>query len=130
AEEAEPQLTGQNQQAWLERLETEHDNMRSAWAGSTATGGDGEAGLRLTSAISRFWLVRGYLAEGRGWLSKLLEATPGVDAAMRAKALNWAGILAWKQGDYMAAKAFYERCLAIRRELGDRKGIGVVLNNQ
>jgi len=129
-EEAEPQLTGQNQQAWLERLETEHDNMRSALARSTAEGGDGEAGLRLTSAISRFWLVRGYLAEGRGWLSRLLAATPGAEMTTRAKAINWAGILAWKQGDYPAAHALYEQSLTMRRELGDRKGVGAVLNNQ
>jgi tetratricopeptide (TPR) repeat protein len=130
AEEAEPQLTGQDQQAWLERLETEHDNMRSALARSTATGGDGEAGLRLMSAISRFWLVRGYLEEGRGWLSRLLATTPGAQTTTRAKALNWAGILAWKQGDYPAAHALYEQSLTMRRELGDRRGVGAVLNNQ
>ena len=130
AEAAEPQLTGSDQRKWLDRLETEHDNMRAALAHSMGSGGDPEAGLRLASALSRFWLVRGYLAEGRGWLSKLLEVTPGVDAVTRAKALNWAGILAWKQGDYGAAKASYAGCLAIRRQLGDRKGIGAVLNNQ
>ena len=129
AEAAEPQLTGIDQRTWLDRLETEHDNMRAALTRSMPPE-DAEAGLRLASALSRFWLVRGYLAEGRGWLSRLLAATPGADAATRAKALNWAGILAWKQGDYVAARDFYERCLAIRRQLGDRRGIGVVLNNQ
>ena len=130
AEAAEPQLTGKDQQAWLERLETEHDNLRSALARSIAPGGDGEAGMRLASAISRFWLVRGYLAEGRGWLARLLAATPCGERATRAKALNWAGVLAWKQGDYPAAQALYEQGLAIRRELGDRRGVGAVLNNQ
>ena len=130
AEEAEPRLTGQDQQAWLDRLETEHDNMRSALARTTATVGDGEAGLRLASAIARFWLVRGYLAEGRGWLSRLLAAKPDAPTTTRAKAINWAGILAWKQGDYPAAFASYEQSLTMRRELGDRRGVGAVLNNQ
>ena len=130
AEEAEPQLTGQNQQAWLERLETEHDNIRFALSQLTHTGGDSEAGLRLSSAVSRFWLVRGYLHEGRAWLSRLLAATPGAQKMTRAKAINWAGILAWKQGDYPSAHAAYEQSLAMRREMGDRRGVGAVLNNQ
>ena len=130
AEEAELQLTGKEQQAWLDRLETEHDNMRAALARSTVAGGDAVAGLRLASAFSRFWLVRGFLAEGRGWLSRLLAAVPGAEPAMRAKALNWAGVFAWKQGDYNAARALYGQCLAIRRELRDRRGVGAVLNNQ
>jgi predicted ATPase/DNA-binding winged helix-turn-helix (wHTH) protein/Tfp pilus assembly protein PilF len=130
AEAAEPQLTGKDQLTWLDRLEAEHDNLRSALARSNVTGGDGEAGLRLASALARFWLVRGYLAEGRGWLTRLLAATRGADMPIRAKALNWAGALAWKQGDYTAAHALYEQALTIRRERGDRRGIGAVLNNQ
>ena len=130
AEEAEPQLTGTNQKAWLDRLEAEHDNFRAALARSLETVQDGEAGMRLAGALARFWLVRGYLTEGRGWLSRLLAAMPAGTSATHAKAHNWSGVLAWKQGDYQAAQASYEQCLAIRRELGDRKGIGAVLNNQ
>jgi predicted ATPase len=129
AEEAEPQLTGKDQQAWLDRLESEHDNVRAALARSCAAGADASAGLRLASAVSRFWLVRGYLTEGRGWLSQLLAASAGGDNAARAKALNWAGALAWKQGDYAAARTLYEQSLALRRELGDRGGVGAVLSN-
>jgi non-specific serine/threonine protein kinase len=130
AEAAEPQLTGRDQQVWLERLATEHDNLRSALTRSMAGAGDREGGLRLASCLSRFWLVRGFLAEGRGWLSSLLAATPAGETATRARALNWAGILAWKQGDYSSAQALYEQSLAIWRHLCDRRGIGNVLNNQ
>ena len=130
ANEAEPHLTGSDQQAWLDRLDTEHDNLRAALQRSSAMFRDGERGLQLACAVARFWLVRGYLAEGRGWFAKLLAVGSNVIAATRARALNWSGILAWKQGDYPAADAFYEQSIAIRRELGDRKGVGAVLNNQ
>jgi predicted ATPase/DNA-binding winged helix-turn-helix (wHTH) protein len=124
AEEAEPQLVGSDQRVWFDRLETERDNLRSALSWSSATGGDAAAGLRLASAISWFWLVRGYFAEGRGWFTALLAAAPkGQDAADRARALRGAGRLAYYQGDYSAAKALRQEALAIWKELGNREGI-------
>ena len=124
AEEAEPLLHGPDQQAWLDRLEAEHDNLRAALSWSSAAGGDAAGGLRLAGAISWFWLVRGYLAEGRGWFSALLAAAPeGQDAAVRARALRGAGRLAVHQGDHSAAKALRQEGLAIWKELGHREGI-------
>ena len=128
AEEAERELTGEHQQAWLDRLDAEHGNFRVALAFASAS--DGEVGLRLATSLSRFWLVRGFLAEGRSWLARLLAAAGDADPATRAKALNWAGVFAWKQGDYAASAALYEQGLEIRRGLHDRRGIGAVLNNQ
>jgi hypothetical protein len=120
-EEAAPELTGAQQQVWLERLEAEHDNVRAAllWAGER----DAEQGLRLAASVWRFWAGRGYFGEGRGWLEGLLSAARAVTPAVRAKALNGAGVLAYLQGDYVRAKALYEESLVIRRELGDRSGI-------
>jgi predicted ATPase/DNA-binding winged helix-turn-helix (wHTH) protein len=129
AEQAEPELTGKEQKAWLDRLAAEHDNVRLALTRSTMDGADVAAGLRLASAFARFWLVRGYLAEGRAWVARLLDASAEAPPAARAKAFNWAGVFAWKQGDYAAAQASYEKSLAIRRELGDRRGTGAVLSN-
>src|SRR5690606_27743734 len=46
AEEGEAELRGRNQTEWLERLETEHDNLRAALRRST-DGRDTETALRL-----------------------------------------------------------------------------------
>jgi predicted ATPase/class 3 adenylate cyclase len=130
AEEAEPYLTGANQQTWLDRLETEHDNLRAALTWSSATGGDATSGLRLAGALWWFWYARGYFGEGRGWLSRLLAAAPsGQAAAARAKALNGAGRLARQQSDYPAAQALLNESLTIQRKLGDWRGIALSLNN-
>ena len=110
AEEAESAADGGGAGVWLAPSGGEHDNLRSALAWSSPTGGDAMAGLRLAGAIWWFWYVRGYLGEGRGWLSRMLLATPPGEptAAARAKALDGAGILARQQSDYAARKRAHE----------------------
>jgi predicted ATPase/class 3 adenylate cyclase len=127
AEEAEPKLTGAEQAEWLQRLDEEHDNLRSALTWSS--GNDARTGLRLAGALWWFWYARGYFGEGRSWLSGLLASAPSAQAAARAKALNGAGRLARQQSDYPAAQALLNESLAIQRELGDRRGIATSLNN-
>jgi len=128
AEEARPQLQGKDQHAWLDRLEAEHDNLRSALKHASLPGADPVIGLRLAAAMSLFWGARGYFTEGRGWLSAMLAAVPDGSAdAIRATALNGAGILAWQQGDFAASSELQERSLAIRRSLGDRNGVANAL---
>lgn len=130
AETAEPKLVGAEQKAWLDRLDAEHDNLRTALAWSTGAGGDRCSGLRLAGALFRFWFVRGHLDEGRNWLGEVLDGAPhDQDATARAKALNGAAIVAMQQGDLAAARALHEECLAIRRGLGDRLGIANSLAN-
>jgi non-specific serine/threonine protein kinase len=129
AREAEPQLTGRDQLAWLERLDAEHDNLRAALAHALAASDDAQAALGLVTAISRFWFVRGHVAEGRAWLDRVLALRDGAATTVRGKARNWAGVFAWKQRDYAASRHHYEEALAIRRALGDRGGVGAVLSN-
>ena len=72
AEEAERALGGPQQLLWLERLEREYDNLRAAlhWLrlqGSRVEGGGeaAEQALRLETALSWFWIMRGYQNDGR-----------------------------------------------------------------
>jgi predicted ATPase/class 3 adenylate cyclase len=128
AERAEPELKGPKQGAFLDLLEDEHDNMRAAltWAFSHLDAADG---LRLSVLLSRFWLVRGYLTEGRHWLGKALAASSS-EAAIpsdRAKALIAASTLAWHQGDYAGVGPLAEEALLLSRELGDMVGIAEAL---
>jgi len=92
----------------LDRLEAEHDNLRTALAWSEARG-EVEVGLLLAARLSWFWTVRGYLEEGREYLARML-ALPAAEArtAARASALGNAGILAWNQRDYGAARTLLE----------------------
>ena len=125
AEKAEPHLEGGEQAVWLNRLGAEHDNLRGAleWSIHGAPG----KGLRLAVALGKFWLVRGHFTEGRGWLEEALESSTRGSVALRAKAFNWAGLMAVRQVDYAAARSFHGKSLAIYREVRDKRGIAVSL---
>ena len=119
AEEAEAHLTREDRVLWLARLDEEHDNLRAAldWALRT---GDVDTGLRIASAIWRFWLQRGHLSEGRTWLERL-SVMPGDETRdrLRARALAALGGIAYWQNDTARTKAAYEEAVATARQLGD-----------
>jgi predicted ATPase/class 3 adenylate cyclase len=133
AEEAEPELSGTDQLACLERLEVEHDNMRAALAWSLEK--EPETALRLAGALARFWEMRSYLSEGSRWLEAALrqsgraEAATDVatDVATRAKLLSEAGTFAWHRGDYDRATELHGEALELYRELGDDSGVAFAL---
>jgi DNA-binding CsgD family transcriptional regulator/tetratricopeptide (TPR) repeat protein len=128
AEQAAPELLGPQQGAWLERLEREHDNLRAAlsWALERDRA---ELGLHLASALWRFWERRGHLSEGQEWLERALARGPEAPAPARAKALNDAGNLAHKRGEFERSEAHYKEALNLWRALGDRRNVAVALHN-
>jgi predicted ATPase/DNA-binding XRE family transcriptional regulator len=132
AEEAELGLKGQGQLHWLQRLDEEHDNLRTAlsWLLSRAREGIGESGestQRLTATLSRFWFLRGHWSEGRGWLKDALSVKTGDQLAARAKALDGAGLIAQFQNDYQRATAYLKESLALYQTLGDQNGVASAL---
>ena len=127
AEDAEPELTGPAQGAWLARLDAEHDNLQAALAGCRSE--EAEESLRLVGALWRFWWVRGYLGLGRVYIGEALAREGAADrTAFRANALNGAGVLAWAQSDYGAAIALHEESLSIMKEIGENRGIAAALH--
>lgn len=129
AEQAAGELRGPAQHYWLARLEREHDNLRSALAWGQGDAARLTDGFRLAAALGRFWHMRGHLSEGRRWLDAALASDAAVAPAVRAEALNAAGNLARDQGDLATSQALHETALALRRELGDLRGVGISLNN-
>ena len=118
AERAEPELIRSGQAVWLERLTEENDNIRAALAWSFESGQVG-LGLRLAGALVRFWSYRGFITEGRRWLTDALQAATGTEPLVLAKAYYAAGFAALGQGDYPQAKPFFEESLVLARQAGD-----------
>jgi tetratricopeptide (TPR) repeat protein len=112
AEEAYPELRGPDQLEWLERLESEHDNMRAALAWALERKGV-EVALRLGGALWWFWSARSYYSEGRRWLQEALALNGRGSLESRAMALAGVGELAFDQGDLDRAKEVCEEGLGL-----------------
>jgi predicted ATPase/DNA-binding CsgD family transcriptional regulator len=123
AERAEPGLRGRDQLTWLDRLEADHDNLRRAleWVVQSR---EAAAGLRLASAISYFWDVRGYSYEAHSWFKRLLAVSPAPEpsaglAFALARAAHFAAATCSKfAADWRSAEVLGEASLALSRELG------------
>lgn len=58
--------------------------------------------LRIATGVGRYWTARSGETEGRRWLDQALAAGP-VENRERAAGYFWAGLLAFVQGDLVAA---------------------------
>src|SRR5262249_28305312 len=106
-EEAEMELRGPRQMAWMARIETELDNIRAALAWCAER--NRAAGLRLAGALGEFWWWRGHISEGDRWLTALLARPAGepaddVPIVWRARALRAAAHVAYGQTDFRRAQ--------------------------
>jgi len=119
AERAEPELTGQDQVAWLKRLDECHDDLRSALSRSGDEAG-ADVTLRIAGALTIFWRMRGHFREGRETLTRVLATAVGRPPTVRAKGLWGLGFMALMTGDGGAAIRALEESLSLARKDGDR----------
>ncbi|HVF62872.1 MAG TPA: tetratricopeptide repeat protein [Casimicrobiaceae bacterium] len=122
-------LRGRAQAEWTQRLESELDNLRAAIALSLAGHVDSVLSVKFEVALQAFWMYRGYSTEGRGYVRASL-AQPAVQASPvgHAHALYVGAALAHAQGDLAEAAAFLEKCLQLRREVGNDVDIAATLS--
>lgn len=133
AEEAEPHLFRAEQMAWLNRLEWDHDNFRSAleWVLNDSLEDSSEAGLRLLNALCWFWYMRGYWPDGHEWFVRALEKFGNASHTVAlARAIGHAGLFEEIPFDGHQALKLYDESLMMCRELGDRIGVAHALLNK
>jgi tetratricopeptide (TPR) repeat protein len=125
AEEAEPALLGPQQLSWLQLLDAERANIRAALTWATETG-ETETGLRIGTALWRFWQLRGSVAEGRERLERLLARGSGSEKA-RTMAQARLASLALVQGDHEGVRRYGEASLLVLRRIGDDETVSAHL---
>lgn len=111
-------LGGPEQANWFDRVELELDNLRTALAWSLGEG-DATVALRISTALTRFWEVRGHWTEALRWFEQALERASGAPERLRAPALVSASFMAFYRGSLDVARALAEDGLAAAREAGD-----------
>jgi predicted ATPase/class 3 adenylate cyclase len=122
-------LEGVDQPRWIRRGETELDNLRAAIALALAGGTDPILSVKLAVTMTPFWMLRGYLSEGRGIVRAAL-ALPAVQSSDLAQAhAAYAGaVLATGQADHGQARQMLETCLRLYRRLGNQIEVAATLS--
>jgi predicted ATPase len=119
AQRAAPELAGDDQRRWLDRLELAHDDIRAVLERAVARP-DPAIAIGLAFAMWRFWQKHGYLAEARRRLDAM--AATGWshdDPRLRARLLEALGGICWWQGDLEPMRVAYAEALEIWKGLDD-----------
>ena len=118
AEQVDKEVHGPAQVEWIDRLEVERDNFRTAldW---TISRQQTDVALRLLNALCWPWLMRTHYSEIRSWFEKV-RSLPNIsaDPALYARLLNFMGRLNWLLGDTRAAESFLKESQVIWLKLG------------
>ena len=130
AEQAAQRIGGVERARWLDRLETELENFRTALQWSTTLDEQPEAGLRLAAALEDFWYIRGYMNEGCRWLDHLLARNVAIEPAVRARALEVVALLHLFLGNPQQALPLFETAYTLHTSLGNVRSATWALNYQ
>ena len=120
--QAASHLWGHDQIVWLDRLEAEHDNLRTTLGWSQDQPKGPETVGRSALTLAWFWYLHGHMTEGRLWLEGLLDAADEdcmLSPSARARTLVGAGFLAYGKGDLTQAAGRLEQGVALARAVGE-----------
>ena len=127
AQEAFERLFRSDRGVWLDRLETEHDNLRTA-LGFAVEQGDAEVAQLLAGRLWLFWQLRGHLTEGITWLERALALGDATPPSVRVGALFGLGQLAALTGQPERAMRLGEEALDLAQVAGYKLGVALALD--
>ncbi|MBA3265855.1 MAG: hypothetical protein H0T14_05695 [Nocardioidaceae bacterium] len=134
AELLKPLLHGPQHLQTRTRLETDHDNLREAlrWILHSDTipsdfADKAQTGLRLYTALHRFWFVSGYFSEGRRWAELAIGRAGGSDSAELARCLQLQATNLRMSADLDRAQHCATASVDMWRRLDDPSGLAAAL---
>jgi predicted ATPase/DNA-binding CsgD family transcriptional regulator len=108
AEATQPELEGPDQDASLDRLETEHDNLRAAldWGLVLA---DPDRGRRMAGSLVWLWYKHGHGDEGLDFTQRAIDRAPDDRSTVQAQLLVSAAALAQVCGQFRLIVDYAQR---------------------
>jgi tetratricopeptide (TPR) repeat protein len=118
AEQADTEIHGPRQLEWVNTLETEFDNFRTALEWRVSSGLTEQA-ARLFNSLNWANHLRGHYSEMSEWFEKI-TASPDIEKfpLQHAKMLNHIGSWEWLQGKFTEAHSHVSKSRSICIELG------------
>ena len=128
AEPAAAEVAGPGQLAWLDRLETDHENLWAAMSWLTSHG-PLEQALHLFLMTWRFWWLRGHAPPFVRLADDFIAGSEDMPPLQHAVALNEAGfIIIGNGGDPARAQQLLEQARALYRQDNERLPESVTRN--
>jgi predicted ATPase len=122
AEPGNADLAGPGQRAWLDRLETEHDNLLAAMSWLVEPG-PLERAVHLFLVTWRFWWLRGHAAELVGLAGQMVTGSADLPPLEHALALTGVGFVRLANGDEAQGRQGFEQSLPLYRQVSGTLGI-------
>ena len=116
-------VKGNSVQGWLDLIEEEHINLRSAFNWMVEY--DRDSALALIADLGarlKFWELRGHYEEGRRWMQRILDATSDSPSEARANALLAAAALSSAINDFEYGQCCAAESQYIFGQLGNLPG--------
>jgi tetratricopeptide (TPR) repeat protein len=128
ANEAREGIQSQGSTAWLDRIESEHDNIQAALAWTQASPERRSLAHPILATLTWFWYRRGFFNEGRVWTERILAAVgDDSDLVHRAVALQMNARMAMWRGDLNTAVSRASESLKIWQRLEDEPHVAMSL---
>lgn len=124
-EQARAELAGTEQVAWVEGIESDHENLSEALR--TLFAGRADEAAELAAALWPFYYQRGYYAEAREWYAQALVGADALPASILIDVLLKSGEAAFLQCDYAEATHHLQRVLPLLSDsASDRRAQALV----
>ena len=110
------QMFGTESQEWFDQMETEHDNLRSAFEWGTSN--HPEKALDLAYATAGFWTVRDHISEACAWCLAILEKTKSMPNLDEERARVYS-VLAWMSvtsGEHKASREAANQAISLGKQ--------------
>jgi tetratricopeptide (TPR) repeat protein len=104
--------------SWVDRVDADLDNVRSALDFAAATA-ETERVLRATASLRDFWFTRGYIAEGKTRLENALAADPEPTSARCLALLAATSLAVAGGGDVLVRRRHLDEALSLADALRD-----------